>query len=299
MTEARCGFVALIGAPNAGKSTLMNALVGSHVSIVSPKVQTTRNRVLGILVEGASQIVLIDTPGIFQAPKRRLERAMVQAAWTGAGDADAVGFLFDASRPDDGEARGLLERLGSITAPKLLILNKIDLIRRDTLLGLAQRLNEQAGFERTFMVSALNGSGVDDIKADLAARVAPGPWHYPEDQLADMPLRLLAAELTREQIFLQLHDELPYSAIVETDRWEDRPDGSVRIDQTITVLRDSQKPIVIGAGGRRIKAISQAARALISAQVEREVHLFLHVVVREDWLDDRARYTTIGLEFDV
>ncbi|MDX2101141.1 MAG: GTPase Era [Alphaproteobacteria bacterium] len=299
ITDPRCGFVALIGAPNAGKSTLMNALVGSHVSIVSPKVQTTRNRVLGIVVEGSAQVVLIDTPGIFQSPKRRLERAMVQAAWTGAGDADAVALLFDASRPNDAEARALLDRVAGLERPKLLVLNKVDLVKRETLLGLAASLNEAARFERTFMVSALTGSGVDDVRRALASHVAPGPWHYPEDQLADMPMRLLAAELTREQIFLQLHDELPYSAIVETDRWEERPDGSARIDQTITVLRDSQKPIVIGAGGRRIKAISQAARAAIAEQTGREVHLFLHVIVRDDWIEDRVRFRDLGLDYDV
>ena len=294
----RCGFVAIVGAPNAGKSTLLNNLVGSKVSIVTPKVQTTRTRVLAIAVEGDAQLVFVDTPGIFVNPKRRLERAMVAAAWAGAGDADLVVVLIDAARPLDADTERMVAALRGGGRPLLLALNKVDVARRAALLALAERLNRDTPFAATFMISALTGDGVDDLRRALAERLAAGPWLYPEEQLADMPLRLLAAELTREQLFLQLHEELPYSLTVEPETWEDRDDGSVRIDQIVTVLRESQKPIVLGKGGRRIKAVGAAARAEIAAMLERPVHLFLRVQVRENWQDDPARYRALGLEFE-
>jgi len=298
VAETRCGFVAIVGAPNAGKSTLLNSLVGSKVSIVTPKVQTTRTRVLAIAIEGAAQIVFVDTPGIFGNPKRRLERAMVAAAWAGAGDADAIVVLVDASRPLDDDSVRLIEQLRGGGRPLLLALNKVDVARRGALLALAERLNRETEFVATFMISALTGDGVADLRRALAARLPVGPWLYPEEQLADMPLRLLAAELTREQLFLQLHEELPYSLTVEPEAWEERADGSVRIDQVVTVLRESQKPIVLGKGGKRIKAVGAAARAEIAAMLDRPVHLFLHVQVRENWQDDPARYRDLGLEFE-
>ena len=298
MAETRCGFVAIVGAPNAGKSTLLNSLVGSKVSIVTPKVQTTRTRVLAIAIEGAAQIVFVDTPGIFGNPKRRLERAMVAAAWAGAGDADAIVVLVDASRPLDDDSVRLIEQLRGGGRPLLLALNKVDVARRGALLALAERLNRETEFVATFMISALTGDGVADLRRALAARLPVGPWLYPEEQLADMPLRLLAAELTREQLFLQLHEELPYSLTVEPEAWEERADGSVRIDQVVTVLRESQKPIVLGKGGKRIKAVGAAARAEIAAMLDRPEHLFLHVQVRENWQDDPARYRDLGLEFE-
>jgi GTP-binding protein Era len=294
--ETRCGFVALVGAPNAGKSTLLNALVGQKLSIVSPKVQTTRSRILGIAMENAAQLVFIDTPGIFRDPKRRLERAMVKAAWSGAGDADLVLLLVDAERGFDRDSRAIVEALKH--KKLILALNKIDLVKRPALLALASQLNEAAPFLATFMISAATGDGVADLKRDLAARVPAGPFVYPEDQAADMPLRLMAAEFTREQLFRQLHEELPYSLMVETESWKDQPDGSVRIDQAITLARDSHKPIVLGKGGQRLKAIGSAARTELTAALERPVHLFLHVKVRENWLEDPARYRDIGLEFD-
>jgi len=302
VVETRCGFVAIVGAPNAGKSTLLNSLVGSKVSIVSPKVQTTRARVLAFAIEGPAQIVFVDTPGIFVNPKRRLERAMVAAAWAGAGDADVTVVLVDASRgtmPDhDPDTARIVEQLGGSGRSLLLALNKIDQAKRDALLGLADRLNHAAPFAATFMISALTGDGVADLRRALAARLPEGPWMYPEEQLAEMPIRLLAAELTREQLFLQLHEELPYSVMVEPEKWEEFKDGSVRIDQVVTVLRDSQKPIVLGKGGRRIKAVGEAARAEIAALLDRPVHLFLHVQVRENWQDDPARYRAMGLDFE-
>jgi GTP-binding protein Era len=302
VVDPRCGFVAIVGAPNAGKSTLLNSLVGSKVSIVSPKVQTTRTRVLAIAIEGPAQLVFVDTPGIFVNPKRRLERAMVAAAWAGASDADVTVVLIDASRgtmPDhDPDSIRIVEQLGRSGRTLLLALNKVDLAKRDSLLGLADRLNRAAPFAETFMISALTGDGVGDLRRALAARLPAGPWMYPEDQLAEAPLRLLAAELTREQLFLQLHEELPYSLMVETEKWEEFKDGSVRIDQVVTVLRDSQKPIVLGKGGRRIKAVGEAARAEIATMLERPVHLFLHVQVRENWQDDPARYRAMGLDFE-
>jgi GTP-binding protein Era len=294
----RCGFVAIVGAPNAGKSTLLNSLVGSKVSIVTPKVQTTRTRVLAIAIEGTAQLIFVDTPGIFVNPKRRLERAMVAAAWTGAGDADAIVVLVDATRGADPDTLRIIEQLGRSSRPLLLALNKVDVVKRERLLTLADQLNRDAKFAATYMISALTGDGVDDLRRALAAQVSEGPWMYPEDQLAEMPLRLLAAELTREQLFLQLHDELPYSLTVEPEKWEDFQDGSVRIDQVVTVQRDSQKPIVLGKAGRRIKAVGAAARAEIAAMLDRPVHLFLHVQVRENWQDDPARYRAMGLEFE-
>jgi len=294
--ETRCGFAALIGAPNAGKSTLLNALVGSKVSIVSRKVQTTRTVVRGIAIEGAAQIVFVDTPGIF-APKRRLDRAMVTSAWGGAGDADAVCLLVDVRKGGDEENDAILAKLPEVKRPKILILNKIDLIERPKLLELTASLNARLPFERVFMVSALTGDGVGDLKRSLAAMMPPGPWLYPEDQISDAPLRMLAAEITREKIYERLHEELPYRSTVETDQWQAREDGSVRIEQTIFVERESQRKIVLGKGGQTIKAIGQAARRDIAEIAEAKVHLFLFVKVRENWADDPERYREMGLEF--
>jgi GTPase len=305
MSETRCGFVALIGAPNAGKSTLLNALIGAKVSIVSRKAQTTRATVRGILVDDATQMIFVDTPGLF-APKRRLDRAMVSAAWSAAGDADALALLIDA-RQETSDKRGAAE-LGEATqtimatlrdhkAPKFLILNKVDLVDRPLLLALAERLNAALPFADTFMTSALTGDGLDRLKARLAAAMPKGPWLYPEDQIADAPLRALAAEITREKLFERLHDELPYQTTVETESWKDQPDGSARIEQTIYVTRDSHKKIVIGEGGRTIKAIGSAARKEIAEAHEAPVHLFLFVKVRANWLDDPERYRAMGLEF--
>lgn len=293
---ARAGFVALIGVPNAGKSTLLNSLVGTKVSIVSRKVQTTRALVRGIVIEGTAQIVLVDTPGIF-APKRRLDRAMVHSAWSGAADADAVCLLVDARKGVDEEVEAVLARLKDVRRPRILILNKIDLIPRERLLELAAKLNGLIPFEQTFMVSALNGDGVETLKRSLAALMPEGPWLYPEDQVSDAPLRMLAAEITREKIYDRLHEELPYRSTVETDQWQIRPDGSVRIEQTIFVERESQRSIVLGKGGQTIKAIGQAARIEIAEAADAKVHLFLHVKVRENWADDPARYREMGLEF--
>ncbi|MGA0596082.1 GTPase Era [Enterovirga sp. CN4-39] len=294
--QTRCGFVALIGAPNAGKSTLLNSLVGAKVSIVSRKVQTTRQLVCGIVIEGASQIIFVDTPGIFQ-PKRRLDRAMVTTAWGGAGDADVIGLLVDSRKGLDESADALLARLGEIRRPKILILNKIDVLQRDKLLALAAGLNERAEFAHTFMISALTGDGVDDLRRSLAGMMPESPWLYPEDQITDAPLRMLAAEITREKMFERLHDELPYQSTVETDSWEERPDGSVRIEQTVFVERESQRKIVLGEKGQTIKAIGQAARRDIAEAAETPVHLFLHVKVRENWSEDPARYREMGLDF--
>jgi GTPase len=294
--ETSCGFVALIGAPNAGKSTLINWLVGTKVSIVSRKVQTTRSSVRGIALEGKAQIVFVDTPGIF-APKRRLDRAMVAAAWGSTGDADAAALLVDVLRGIDAEVEAILGRLPHIAAKKILVLNKIDTVEPPKLLELAARLNHALPFAQTFMISALRGHGVAKFKQELAALMPPGPWLYPEDQISDMPLRLLAAEITREKIFERLHDELPYSSTVETELWQDMPDGSARIEQTIYVMREGHKKIVIGEGGRTIKAIGTAARKEIIAAAGQKVHLFLFVKVREHWADDPERYREMGLEF--
>ncbi len=294
--DTRCGFVALIGAPNAGKSTLLNALVGSKVTIVSRKVQTTRALIRGIAVDGQSQLIFVDTPGIF-APRRRLDRAMVATAWSGAHDADLVGVLIDARKGMDEEADAILDRLAEVRAPKLLILNKIDLVDKPALLGMVKAANAKVAFEASFMISALNGDGVADLKAWLAARVPPGPWLYPADQMSDAPLRQLAAEITREKLFERLHQELPYQATVETEVWKELRKGDIRIEQTIYVERDSQRKIVLGKGGQAIKAIGEAARKEIASIVEAKVHLFLFVKVREGWGDDPERYRAMGLEF--
>jgi GTP-binding protein Era len=294
--QTRCGFVALIGAPNAGKSTLLNALVGSKVSIVSRKVQTTRALLRGIAIEGVAQIIFVDTPGIF-APRRRLDRAMVTSAWGGAGDADVVALLVDARKGIDDEVEAILSGLYKLKAPVILILNKVDTVERSTLLKLTADLNARFAFRETFMISALTGDGVPHLKTQLAAMMPEGPWLYPEDQVSDAPLRLLAAEITREKLFERLHDELPYQSTVETDSWKELPDGSARIEQTIYVAREGQKKIVLGEGGRTIKAIGQAARKDIAEAAEQKVHLFLFVKVRPDWADDPERYREIGLEF--
>jgi GTP-binding protein Era len=295
--ETRCGFIALIGAPNAGKSTLLNALIGAKVAIVSPKPQTTRMRVLGLAIEGQSQLIYVDTPGIF-APRRRLDRAMVSAAWTGAGDADIVALLVDAS-PEraGGDGREIIGRLAETRRPAMLILNKIDLTDRPRLLTLAAELNARLPFTDTFMVSARTGDGLEDLRRTFAGRVAAGPWLYPEDQLSDLPTRLLAAEITREQLYLQLGQELPYSSTVEHEKWEERDDGSALIHQVILVERPGQKAIVIGKGGAKIKAIGEAARKELTQALDRQVHLKLHVKVREEWSEDSAHYREIGLDW--
>lgn len=292
----RCGFVALIGAPNAGKSTLLNALVGVKVSIVSRKVQTTRALVRGIFIEADAQVILVDTPGLF-SPKRRLDRAMVTTAWAGAGEADAVALLVDAAKGVTEQVDAILARMEDLRGPRILVLNKIDLIPRETLLALAARINERVAFADTFMVSALTGDGVDRLRRRLASLMPPSPWLYPEDQVSDAPLRMLAAEITREKLFARLHDELPYESTVETEQWRELADGSARIEQTIYVARESQKKIVIGEGGRTIKAISQAARQDIAEAAEQPVHLFLFVKVRANWAEDPERYREMGLEF--
>ena len=292
----RCGFIALIGAPNAGKSTLINALVGTKVAIISHKVQTTRTTLRAIAIEGAAQLVFIDTPGIF-APKRRLDRAMVTTAWAGAHDADLVGVLIDAKRGIDAEAGALLDGLAAVAAAKVLLLNKIDLTEKPALLALASEANTRVAFAASFMISALTGDGVADFKRWLAAAVPQGPWHYPEDQITDAPLRQFAAEITREKLYLRLHQELPYQSTVETQQWQERKDGSVRIEQTIYVERESQRKIVLGKGGQTIKAIGADARREIAQAIEQPVHLFLFVKVREGWGDDPERYREMGLEF--
>ena len=294
--DTSCGFVALIGAPNAGKSTLLNALVGSKVTIVSRKVQTTRALIRGIAVDGKSQLIFVDTPGIF-APKRRLDRAMVTTAWSGAHDADLVGVLIDTRKGLDEEADVILDKLKEVRAPKILILNKIDLVAKEALLTLAQAANDKAKFEATFMIAALKGDGVADLKHWLAAHVPPGPWLYPPDQMSDAPLRQLAAEITREKLFERLHQELPYQATVETESWKELRGGAVRIEQTIYVTRESQRKIVLGKGGATIKSIGESARREIAEIAEAKVHLFLFVKVREGWGDDPERYRAMGLEF--
>jgi GTPase len=293
--QTRCGFIAVIGAPNAGKSTLVNTLVGTKISIVSRKVQTTRMPIRGIAIEGESQLVFIDTPGIF-SPRRRLDRAMVEAAWGGAGDADVVVLVIDAAKGIDEDAERILAKLGKFHAPVVLALNKVDRVRKERLLELAGDLNARASFTAVFMISALSGDGVADLKAHLARTVPPGPWHYPEDEVSDAPLRVMAAEITREKIYERLHDELPYQATVETTSWQEQP-KSVRIEQTIFVERDSQKAIVLGNGGRTIKQLSMEARKELAGLVEKPVHLFLFVKVRENWGDDPERYRDMGLAF--
>jgi GTP-binding protein Era len=296
--EPRCGFVAILGAPNAGKSTLVNRAVGQKVSIVSPKVQTTRNRVLGIVNRGAVQLVLIDTPGIF-APRRRLDRAMVAAAWGGASDADAIVLIVDASRKGiDAETRTIVEGLKKQQRKVVLVLNKIDIVKRERLLSLTAELNAEGVFTDTFMISAETGDGVDDLMAALAARMPVGPHHFPEDQITDAPMRLLASEITREHLFRQLQQELPYALHVETDSWEEFDNGSAKIQQTIFVERDSQKAIVVGKGGARIREVREASQRELERMMERKVHLFLFVKVRENWSDDPERFRAIGLEWD-
>ena len=295
-SDTRCGFVALIGAPNAGKSTLLNALVGSKVTIVSHKVQTTRALIRGITLEGKAQLIFVDTPGIF-APKRRLDRAMVTTAWSGAHEADLIGVLIDARKGIDEEAEALLARLADVKPAKILILNKIDLVPRDTLLLLTKIGNEKAKFDSTFMISALTGDGVADLKTWLADRMPPSPWLYPADQMSDAPLRQLAAEITREKLFERLHQELPYHSTVETEQWKELRGGDVRVEQTIYVERESQRKIVIGKGGQTLKAIGESSRREIAGIVEHTVHLFLFVKVREGWGDDPERYRAMGLEF--
>jgi GTP-binding protein Era len=292
----RCGFVALIGAPNAGKSTLLNALVGSKVTIVSRKVQTTRALIRGIAIEGSSQLIFVDTPGIF-APRRRLDRAMVTTAWSGAHDADLVGVLIDARKGLEEEADAILGKLASVNVPKLLIINKIDVVPRETLLSLTKAANDKATFEATFMISALTGDGVADLRQWLAARTQPGPWLYPPDQMSDAPVRQLAAEITREKLFERLHQELPYHSTVETETWKELRRGDLRVEQTIYVERESQRKIVLGKGGATIKAIGEAARREIADIVDAKVHLFLFVKVREGWGEDPERYRAMGLEF--
>jgi GTPase len=293
---ARCGFVALIGTPNAGKSTLLNALVGSKISIVTPKVQTTRALIRGIAMEGAAQLIFVDTPGIF-APRRRLDRAMVGSAWGSTQDADIVALLLESQKGAQADEEAILRGLADVRAPKVLVLNKVDLVEKPKLLTLAQLLNERAAFAATFMVAARSGDGVGDLKRYFAAHVPPGPWLYPEDQISDAPLRQLAAEITREKLYLRLHQELPYQSTVETEVWKELKDGAVRIEQTIYVERESQRKIVLGKGGQAIKAIGAAARAEIAAAIEHPVHLFLFVKVREGWGDDPERYREMGLEF--
>jgi GTP-binding protein Era len=297
MPPTRCGYVALIGAPNSGKSTLLNRLVGRKLAIVTPKAQTTRNRLLAIAIEGPAQIVFVDTPGIF-APRRRLDRAMVAAAWSGAEDADEALLLVDAFRGVDRDTRRILDRLAGRSRRSILALNKIDLVPRESLLGLTDILSREGLFDPIFMISGLKGDGVEDVKRHLAASLPQGPWLFPEDQLSDAPERLIAAEVTREQVFLQLHDELPYASTVETEQWEDRPDGSVRIEQVIYVQRPSQRAIVLGEGGKRIKTIGARARAELEHTLERRVHLFLFVKVRQNWIDDRERFAALGLDYD-
>ena len=295
MTQ-RCGLVAVLGAPNAGKSTLVNALVGQKVAIVSPKAQTTRARLMGIAIEGDAQMLLVDTPGIFD-PNRRLDRAMVAAAWEGAVGADRVLLTIDAAAKIGARVEAMLDGFDKRPEPKILVLNKVDIARKNDLLFLAASLSERFKPEAVFMVSAVNGDGVADLKRHLADAMPEGPWHYPEDQLSDATDRMVAAEITREQLYLQLHAELPYASAVETEKWEDRKDGSTAIHQQILVERDSQKAIVLGKGGSRLKAIGQAAREAISEHLQRRVHLFLHVKVNPKWDEDRGLYREIGLEW--
>jgi GTP-binding protein Era len=302
-SETRCGFAAVIGAPNAGKSTLVNALVGSKVSIVTPKVQTTRMAVRGVAMRGQTQIVFVDTPGIFK-PRRRLDRAMVNAAWAGAGDADAILLIVDApelaAQPNGLAARdthAIVNELNKTKAKAALLLNKIDGMKRTDLLPLVEMLNGEGAFEETFMISALKGEHIEEVAAWVAARMPPGPWLYPADQAADIPSRLLAAEITREKIYLRLHDELPYAIAVESQKWEEREDGSVKIDQTIFVEREGQKPIVLGKGGATIKKIGELARAEMEEIFGHRVHLFLFVKVSENWAEEREHFREMGLEY--
>lgn len=292
----RCGFVAILGAPNAGKSTLLNQVVGAKIAIVTHKVQTTRTRTLGIVARDQSQLIFIDTPGIFE-PRRRLDRAMVAAAWGGAADADLVVLMIDATRGIDRDAERIIAGLKAHNRTAILAVNKVDAVRKDKLLTLVAALNDEGVFTETFLISALTGDGVDDLVAHIAASVPEGPWHYPGDQMSDITDRMLAAEITREKLYLKLHQELPYASAVETDLWEERDDGSVRIEQTIFVERQSQKGIVIGKGGATLKEIGQEARRELETLLDCRVHLFLHAKVREKWADQREHFRNIGLDF--
>ncbi|MEQ1889671.1 MAG: GTPase Era [Alphaproteobacteria bacterium] len=295
--QKKCGFVALIGPTNAGKSTLLNCLVGAKLAIVTHKVQTTRSRLRGIAVLGDAQIIFVDTPGIFK-PQRRLDRAMVQAAWGGAEEADSIVLVIDAVRGLNADARTILDGLTSTRRKAVLALNKIDLIKREDLLALAEKFNQTGLFTRVFMIAASNGDGVDDLRNFLADNAAPGPWLYPEDQLSDATERMMASEITREKLFLRVHQELPYDSTVETEAWKEMKNGSARIDQIIYVRRDSQKPIILGKSGQTIKQIGEAARIEMEKAFDRRIHLFLHVKVNEKWLDEPARYRMMGLEFN-
>ena len=294
--KTHSGFVALIGAPNVGKSTLVNRLVGTKVSIVTHKVQTTRALIRGIITHNNTQIVLVDTPGIF-TPKRRLDRAMVTTAWSGAKDADMVLVLVDAAKGLDEETEEVFASLSKVNQEKILVINKVDSVPRPSLLELAKKLNEGQKFSETFMISALKGTGCDDLLDYLAKKLPEGPWYYPEDQISDMPMRQLAAEITREKLYMRLHNELPYASTVETESWEERPDGSVKINQIIYVEREGQKKIVLGTKGETIKAIGQAARKELMEILEQKVHLFLFVKVRDHWSDDPERYREMGLDY--
>lgn len=300
MTDAtRAGFVALIGEPNAGKSTLLNRMVGAKVSIVTHKVQTTRTRIRGVAMEGDAQIVFVDTPGIFR-PRRRLDRSMVKAAWGGASDADVIVLLIEAHRGMTEGVAMIIDRMRDEMPqgqPVALAINKIDRVKAEVLLALAEKMNEAFSFSKTFMISAEKGYGVKDLREWLAGQIPAGPWFYPEDQIADLPMRMIAAEMTREKLTLRLHEELPYQLTVETEKWEDKPDGSTRIDQIVYVMRDGHKGIVLGNKGETIKAIGSASRADISEFLGRTVHLFLQVKVRPNWLDEPERYTEMGLDF--
>lgn len=293
----QCGVVAIIGAPNAGKSTLVNQFAGAKVSIVTHKVQTTRSRIRGIAIVGATQVIYVDTPGIF-TPHRRLERAMVDAAWMGAADADIVVLVVDARRGVNDEVTHIIDGLNQTDRPAVLAINKIDTVKRESLLSLAAELNAEGRFDEIFMVSALNGDGVDDLQAYVAAKLPAGPWLFPEDQLSDLPQRLLAAEVTREKAYLYLHQELPYALAVDTEDWQDFKDGSVRIAQVIYVERETQKGIVLGKGGQTIKRIRSEAQQELAELLERPVHLFIHVKVRENWVNDPGRYREWGLRYD-
>jgi len=294
--QTHSGFVALIGAPNVGKSTLVNRLVGTKVSIVTHKVQTTRALIRGIIIHNNTQIVLVDTPGIF-TPKRRLDRAMVTTAWSGAKDADIVLVLVDAAKGLDEETEEVFASLSTVKQEKILVINKVDSVPRPSLLELTKKLNEGQTFSETFMISALKGTGCDDLLDYLAKKLPEGPWYYPEDQISDMPMRQLAAEITREKLYMRLHNELPYASTVETEKWEERPDGSVKINQIIYVEREGQKKIVLGTKGETIKAIGQAARKELMEILEQKVHLFLFVKVRDHWSDDPERYREMGLDY--
>ena len=299
MADTRAGFVALIGEPNAGKSTLTNRMVGAKVSIVTHKVQTTRARIRGVALEGDSQIVFVDTPGLFR-PRRRLDRAMVAAAWGGAADADIVVLLIEAHRGITDGVNAIIDALNERVTPNqtvALAINKIDRVKAEVLLELSAKLNEAYSFAQTFMISAERGYGVDDLRQWLAERLPEGPWLYPEDQIADLPMRMIAAEMTREKLTLRLHQELPYQLTVETEKWEERKDGSARIDQVVYVMRDGHKGIVLGNKGETIKAVSKAAREELETFLDRKVHLFLQVKVRPNWLEESERYSEMGLDF--